>query len=234
MHHSPAKASRLKKRGEEGDPAADGSSNRDYWNTFYSGHGHHFVPSEPTDFARWASNRIPLGELIWEFGFGTGRDSLWFAGMGYSLRGFDFAPSAVFTATQAARSENSAAEFHLLDLERVSRMESSIHATDHSKVNIYGRFLLHSLTDRARLNLWSIAESVGCEVALFVEFRTEADARMHHAFGDEHYRKYLKVDVVSDEIASHGGSITETVEGIGLATYKDEDPVVARIAARWS
>lgn len=211
------------------------ADHRNYWNRFYAGNEHQLVPDEPTNFAKWVSERVPIGEAIWEFGFGTARDTLWLAALGYRLRGFDFAEQAVSMARRAATARGSNAEFAILDLEDSKQVETMAREPTggQAQVNIYGRFLLHSITDLARNNLWSLIATLGAEVKLFLEFRTAADADESHVFGDDHFRRYLTLEAVVGEVIAHGGAIVEAVEGRGLAPYKTEDPVVARISAAW-
>jgi hypothetical protein len=68
---------------------------------------------------------------------------------------------------------------------------------------------------------------------LFLEFRTERDARTEHVFGT-HFRRYLDPELVQAEIEANGGRVVHQEAGTGLARFRTEDPHVCRIVAVWS
>ena len=100
---------------------------------------------------------------------------------------------------------------------------------------MYGRFLVHSLEDAGRANLIRLAaDGPGASGGeLFLEFRTGKDLGQEHLFGDDHFRQFIDPMVVELEIEELGGEVTYREEGCGLATYKTEDPHVARIVAHF-
>jgi len=208
-----------------------------YWNSFYTGKRSQEVPDQPSPFATWVEDRLPRGANVWEFGFGTARDALWFASRGYSIKGFDFAESAVSHARAEAVSHALDAEFSVLDLydrDQVLRVTKA-HLDHWAAPNVYGRFLLHALTDEGRHNLLDMASEVLARGGLLLlEFRTGEDAEARHLFGEDHFRQYLNPELVVAEITSRGGTVIDRLEGQGLAVYKTEDPHVARLVARWS
>ncbi|WP_345176291.1 class I SAM-dependent methyltransferase [Nocardioides caricicola] len=170
-------------------------------------------------------------------GFGTGRDSLWFARTGRRVRGLDFAESAVAHGRAEAAERDLPCEFDLLDLyddQAVTRAATSLTATPGPRA-VYGRFLVHSLEDAGRANLVRLAADVlrngGGE--LFLEFRTGKDLGQEHLFGDDHFRQFIDPMVVELEIEDLGGAVTYREEGCGLAVYRTEDPHVARIVAHF-
>lgn len=207
-----------------------------YWDSFYASKASGGVPGDPSDFARWAQTRLDPTTTVAEFGFGTARDSLYFAEAGHPVLGFDFAETAVRRAQRQAHEHGLAAEFTVLDLyddpavvtvaERLIALEAPV---------VYGRFLIHSLEESGRGNLFDLAAKAltrGGEILL--EFRTGLDAGHQHVFGDDHFRVYLDPDAVVAEIEVRGGTITHCEAGHGFAVYKSEDPHVARLAARFS
>lgn len=216
------------------------NSNRDhhaYWDSFYASRASSGVPEEPSAFARWVQQRLNPGQPVVELGFGTARDSLWFAGQGHQINGYDFAESAVHRAQGEADGQDLAASFGVLDLydgDGVRTAAKEIAGTTDSPV-VYGRFLIHSLEEAGRANLLDLAADVlAAGGDLHLEFRTGQDAGERHLFGDDHFRVYLDPAVVVREIEQRGGTIVHSEAGHGLAVYKTEDPHVARIVARWS
>lgn len=209
----------------------------DYWNGFYAGTDRGRVPEEPSAFAEWVDHQLPAGHEVVELGFGTARDSLYFARTGRTVRGFDFAESAVAHARALAAGRELDCEFALLDLyddDEVTRVARSLASTPGVRA-LYGRFLVHSLEDAGRANLIRLAAEVlrpgGGE--LFLEFRTGKDLGEEHLFGDDHFRQFIDPKVVEREIEELGGAVTYREEGCGLAVYKTEDPHVARIVAHF-
>ena len=210
---------------------------RSYWDNFYSGQLVRAVPGQPSAFAHWAKQFCPPESAIWEFGLGTARDSLWFASRGYSVRGFDFAKSAVDRANELASENDLDAQFDMLDLNDNLHLATLVETAQDvlAPFNIYGRFLIHSLTDEARHNFFSIAAQLLTRGGhLLLEFRTDEDAKETHLFGEDHYRKYLDPDSVIAELEACGATVVERVEGRRLAVYKTEDPHVARLVSCWT
>ncbi|WP_051399544.1 class I SAM-dependent methyltransferase [Haloechinothrix halophila] len=207
-----------------------------YWESFYSGQKSAAVPDEPSAFAQWVHERESTSRPLVEIGFGTGRDALWFAGLGYQVHGLEYAHSAVEHARDTANATDVSAEFevfNLYELRQVLAMGARL-AQDATPKTLYGRFLLHALEDDGRQHVWRLAQmALRAGGLLYLEFRTGADAKTEHAFG-EHFRRFLDPDAVVNEIEARGGHIEYREENHGLAVYKDEDPHVCRLAVRWS
>lgn len=207
-----------------------------YWDHFYAGRSAGDVPEAPSAFAQWVAARLAPGSTVAEFGFGTARDSLFFAGQGHRVVGFDFAETAVAHATdRAARlgAEASFSELDLYDAEAASAVGAGL--AGHGVPVVYGRFLLHSLEAEGRANLLDLAATALAQGGeLYLEFRTGLDAGHQHLFGEDHYRAYLDPDEVVAAILERGGSMLHVEAGHGLAVYKTEDPHVARLVARFS
>src|SRR5262245_28675055 len=125
-------------------PTRAGAQHHDYWDGFYSGRASGSVPEQPSAFARWVERQLPAGQEIVEIGFGTARDSLYFARQGRCVQGFDFAESAVTQAGRQACERELAARFTVLDLYDdvgVTRVAESLSGSGPRAV--YGRFLVH-------------------------------------------------------------------------------------------
>lgn len=209
---------------------------RDYWDSFYAGKSSAAVPEEPSTFARWVAGRIAVEQPIIEFGFGNGRDSFWLARQGWLVRGFEFASSAVENAIKRAAHESTPTYFDEHDLTDAAQTDllADRLAQEYKAPVIFGRFLLHSLVDDARWNLFDLASTVlSGSGELYLEFRTGQDKGQPHEFGDGHYRQYLDPAAVESELKSRGANITYSVAGKGYSVYKSEDPHVARIVAAW-
>jgi hypothetical protein len=211
------------------------AAHHDYWDAFYASRASG-VPGEPSSFARWVLERLEPGQQVVEFGFGTARDSIFFAGEGHPVQGFDFAQSAVSGARGQADAHGVPATFAELDLydtAAMDRLAEDLIASTQVPA-LYGRFLLHSLEADGRTNLLDLgAKVLAAGGSIFVEFRTGQDQGQQHVFGDDHFRVYLDPAMVRDEIVARGGTVSHFEQGHGLAVYKSEDPHVARIVATW-
>lgn len=209
--------------------------NRGYWAPFYRGRNSADVPEEPSPFARWVGEREPnLGMLV-DVGSGTGRDSLWFARQGSDVLGLDYIAAAVERGRRISKRDKLSAQFRTFNLYDIRQvLTTGAELAHHEKQpTLYGRFLLHALTDVGRHNLWRLASmSLRRGGHLYLEFRTGADAGKRHEFG-EHYRQFLDPNTVVAEIESRDGQVEYREEGHGMAVYKDEDPHVCRLVVSW-
>lgn len=210
------------------------SRHQQYWDTFYAGHDSDGVPRAPSPFAEWVADRVGPGTPVVELGFGTARDSLWFARRGHPVRAYDFAPSAVEAARRTAERSDLDARFETLDLydphacDEVARAVAGLS----DPPLVYARFLVHALEEDGRENLFRLAADGLAEGGfLALEYRTDADRGQRHLFGDDHFREFLSPSLVLDQLHGRGATVIEAVEGHGLAVYKDEDPHIARVLA---
>ena len=195
------------------------------------------MPEAPSAFATWVQEQLVPAQRIVEFGFGNARDSLWFARQGHTVVGYDFAETAVSQSQGHADSKYLSATFFELDLydASASALAGKMISSTTERPAIYGRFLIHSLEESGRHNLFDLAAAtLGNGGEIYLEFRTGLDRGAKHLFGDDHFRVYLDPDIVIREIKERGGTILHSVAARGLAVYKTEDPHVARIVARWS
>ena len=104
---------------------------------------------------------------------------------------------------------------------------------DSASLVFYCRFVLHSL-DEAEEDRFLPALS-GCmkqNEYVFFEFRSREDVNRQKHYPD-HFRRYLDTAIFQRKLEdSWGFSLEYSVTGIGMAKYKEEDPVVTRIFAR--
>lgn len=210
-------------------------THRAYWDDFYSRAADHLINERPSTFAQWVRAQLIGGRLV-DIGTGTGRDGLWFASEGFAVTGYDYSPASVLLATQRAQADGLQAGFEELDLydhEAVTLVGKSL-ADESTPVAVYARFLVHALEDAGRAHLFELAGAVGARGGpFFAEFRTGKDKGRRHVFG-EHFRLFLDPEQVVDELRASGAASVHVEEGQGLAVYRDEDPHIARLVARWA
>ncbi len=208
---------------------------RKHWDAF-NANAHKQVPPDPSPFARWVDEHFSSTRPMLDVGTGTARDALWFAGRGRRVLGIDYSNGAVSRAGRTSADNELPAEFETLNLydtrailalgARLSRAEES--------VDVYARFLIHALGDEGRANLFRLSSmALRREGHFFAEFRTAEDLGQPHVFG-AHFRRYLDPDEVVAEIEATGGTVVRREEGRGLAPFREENPHVCRLVARWS
>ena len=228
MSRQPAAASRATDASPD-DAVAD--DHRAYWEEFYAQKAD-AVPAQPSAFAQWVAEKEPTGTLL-DIGSGTGRDSLFFAGEGFTVLGCDYAaPGLRYAEAQARHRGLTDITFQQLDLYDADHVVEKAEAIAGSvaPTAVYARFMVHALSDEGRLNLFRLAAEVLRRSGgrLYLEFRT---ARADHEFG-EHFRQFVQPAQVEEELRSFGFVVEHSEEGHGLAVHKSEDPKVCRIIAR--
>jgi SAM-dependent methyltransferase len=209
-------------------------THRKRWDAFNSSQGKRLARN-PSPFARWVDKEFPSDATIVDAGCGGGRDSRLFARSGRAVLGVDYSLGSVMRGNRWAARKAPNATFEALnfyDTRAALAMGARLSREEHP-VDLYARFLLHALEDRGRENFWRMASmSLRSGGRLFLEFRTERDARNKHFFG-KHFRRYLDPELVQAEIVANGGRVVHLEEGTGLAPFRSEDPHVCRIVATW-
>ncbi|TFV53586.1 class I SAM-dependent methyltransferase [Blastococcus sp. TF02A-35] len=202
----------------------------DHWQSFYSSPASDRVPLEESSFARWVTDRLDGHPPMVDVGTGTARDARFFAMKTHEVVGIDYSAAAVESATRRSELDGWGARFQVVDLSDARSVAGFAAGLDWSRGwNLYARFLVHAITDEARGNLWTLlAQVVEAGGEGWLEFRTDKDAAAEKVFG-EHYRQYLPVDQVAEELAARGLRVVEQIESQGLAPHRDEDPWVARL-----
>jgi LicD family len=207
-------------------------TNRKHWDAFYARNGRK-LPTAPSAFARWVTSSFPSGRPLVDLGAGNLRDTRWFVRNGRSeVLAVDYSGGAMRLGPppgkQVTRELINFNDFrHVMSLGvRLTRSEQP--------VDLYGRFLLHSLDATGRENVLRLASmSLRRGGYLFLEFRTTRDRVRRHVFHTRK-REFLKPGAVVRQIADAGGKVVHQESGLGLAKYKGEDAHVCRIVATWS
>lgn len=209
---------------------ADDGPDSAYWNRFYAAAA---APEEPSPFARHLASEVEPPAFLIDVGCGNGRDSAFFAGLGWTVHGFDASAAAV------ARCRGRIAALGLADRAAFTQGAVDDPVTWASLVNregaplIYARFLLHAIDEPSEDGLLDrLAEVLNARGGLFAaEFRTPADAALLKE-AQPHYRRYVDPDALCAKLQQRGLRIISRIEGQGLAVHKTEDAYVARILAR--
>lgn len=211
-------------------------NHRPYWDPFYRDRGDQ-VPTEPSDFAQWATSSfagVPGARLV-DLGCGNGRDAVHFARAGLDVVGADFSGPALRRARRFAEREGVDVRFVVWNLNslRESLVQAALLAREPGPRIVYARGLLTALNDQARAQFWTSARMLARDGGrTLLEFRTPQDRRRPKHFGT-HFRRFLDPGLVIDEATRHGARVLDRVEGQGLARFKEEDPHVCRLVLDW-
>ena len=208
---------------------------RRYWSRFYE-RTHTAIP---TPFAASVAVELKDKHLVVDLGCGNGRDSLFFAGLGHRVRGFDLAPSAIERCrAQASNLELDEAVFQQLDtckpgLLREMLREAAEGDDFKAPMVVYARFFFHAITeDEEALVIRALADGLPARSLCFFEFRTEQDKDTYKRIAG-HYRRFVELDrFVAKAVRNGAFECFYRVEGQGMAKYLDEDPFVARVYLR--
>jgi SAM-dependent methyltransferase len=202
------------------------------WQRLYTGKTVRSVPEEPSPFALWFSQREPREPLVIDVGTGNGRDAVWLAQRGYEVLGLDYAPAGIARASARGASRARFRPVNLYDLRETLATGARLARESQPKI-VYARLVLNALTDEGRAGFWRLVRmALHDGDRLYLEFRTDQDAREPHEFGN-HFRRYLPPEVVVDELKARHATVLRRDEGRGLASLGEEDPHICRLVARW-
>lgn len=217
--------------------------NRDFWRKFYANYtASGKLRHSPSPFAKWClENHFNSATRILELGCGNGRDSFAFLYHDLPVIAVDGSEIAIadnldHLAKNPCRAE---AYFESMDFSRIESLQDYYHQAL-SKVNtIYSRFVLHAIPENVEdiiLNFATNILPVGSK--MWHEFRTVRDPLMieGEALSDnerftDHYRRFLDPDNFRSKLEGLGWEEIYFIEANGLASFGNEDPVVARVGA---
>jgi len=206
-----------------------------YWDLYYE--QDHPDLAQPSSFARYCAEHLTASSVVFEIGCGSGRDALFLARLGLRVFGSDASEIAIDRLSE----QSERAQFPCPPRWIARSMEEldDRHAGEIDAV--YMRFILHAVSaDTASRGLAWAARNLQADGLIFIEARSvlgslygegvpvERDAFFH----DGHYRRFLRVDELTEELESLGFELESVVERDGLAVHEDDDPVVIRVVAR--
>lgn len=207
---------------------------RKQWDTFY-GARRSEIPRRHSRFAAWVQESFPGAHPLVDLGTGNARDAAWFARQGRRVLALDYSLGIIGRAAGRPKLQALPLSFEVVNLNDTREVLSlgMRLARRDEPIDLYGRFLLHSLEGKGRDNVLRLASlALRRGGRLFLEFRTTEDAALPHHF-PQPQRHFLDPDEVVAGIEAHGGRVVHLAAGTGLAPLLDEDPHVCRIVATW-
>jgi hypothetical protein len=207
---------------------------RKQWDVFYG--AHRDLPRRGTKFAGWVDRKFPADHLLVDLGSGNARDAIFFAQRGRPVVAVDYSMGIVTRSAARPKVQALPITFesvNLNDTREVLALGMRLAERD-APVDLYGRFLLHSLEGKGRDNVIRLASMAMRKGGrLLLEFRTLEDAELPHHY-PQSQRHFLDPDEIVAAIKARGGRIRHLSAGTGLAPFRGEDPHVCRIVATWT
>jgi len=202
-----------------------------YWNAYYQKRS---APIKPSSFAIFClENFFDQPCHIYEFGCGNGRDAFYFA-KNHQVTAVDES-NVVIDANNVRAKEEGINTLNFITGAFGLEVKDEPKSVD----AVYSRFVMHAMQEdtknKALSKAFSILKPNG---KLLLEFRTNKDPLMQQGqkVGEservtDHYRRFIDFEQFCNKLLNIGFSIDYKIEKQGLATYGNDDPVVARIIA---
>ena len=202
---------------------------KEYWDNYYI---KFHDTQKPSSFAFFVQNYLDRSGDIIELGCGDGRDATFFGMNGFNVIAID--QSAEVIAYNKEK-EIKNVTFICDDFTELNGQKFN----GNSIRNIYSRFTLHSINKKNLLKTFDWAAGFLPEGGRFLfEARTVNDPLYgsgtplpDEAFCTTHYRRFLRVPEIMDEIRDRGFNLHYCVEDYISAHFKNDKAVVLRVIA---
>jgi SAM-dependent methyltransferase len=210
--------------------------NGGYWDSYYRQQG---VPELPSQFALFVANEVMTGELaapaaVLDIGCGNGRDTLFFARLGFAVGALDRSEAAIALCGERLRRElgPAAAEARMHTGNADAGGLEALAAEFQGPLLLYSRFFFHAIDELAEAQVIGRAAAILKHRggALAVEYRTTEDAAATKVTSD-HYRRFIDPDAFAARVAAAGLAVQWRAEGRGMAKYRADDAHIARLIA---
>lgn len=214
----------------------EAGGNGGYWDSYYRQQG---VPELPSQFALFVANEVMTGELpapaaVLDIGCGNGRDTLFFARLGFAIGALDRSEAAIALCGERLQRELGAAaadaRLHIGKADEDGL--ETLAAEFEGPLLLYLRFFFHAIDAAAEVEvirrIAALLKRRGG--ALAVEYRTTQDTAATKVTSD-HYRRFIDPDAFAARIRSAGLAVQWRAEGRGMAKYRADDAHIARLIA---
>lgn len=202
----------------------------DYWNNYYQNKS---APLSESQFANYVLSFIDPGKTIIDCGCGNGRDALFFHKNGLIV-------TAVDASDKTIEQLNSEYKDNGIQFSCDDFVDSSV-IWNQSFDYVYSRFTLHAITKQQEdIFLKNVYNSLKDSGKLFIEVRSIHDELFGKGiklsndefYYNDHYRRFLNIDILIKSLNSIGYTIKYAEEKKGFAKYMDQDPQIIRIIAQ--
>lgn len=217
-------------------------ANHAFWADFYTRHA---LRDTPSPFARWClEHHLAPHQRLLELGCGNGRDSFTLMAHGLDVLGVDGCEAIIDDNRRHHGSQqNGNGQFLAHDLGEIETLEARV-ARDASATlspaAIYSRFFLHAVPEAVEDRILAFSHRhLPAGGLMLHEFRTTRDPLFHQGEAlsaterwTDHYRRFIDTAAFREKLARQGFEELAFLEGQGMATFGEEDPVVARVVVR--
>ncbi len=201
-----------------------------YWNDYYSRVSRKAPPSQ---FAAFVANEFGDRDLVVDVGCGNGRDTLFFAQLGFDTLGIDAAQAAIdhcrglVGGSDRPQARNTFLCRNVVDLRDDRELLERLRP---ARKLVYSRFFLHAIDQHEEDAFFDFAfATLQPGDAVAVEFRTALDAGRAKVTA-AHYRRYVEAETLVQRVVNrHGARVAYLAEGTGFAKYKADDAHVCRL-----
>lgn len=215
-------------------------TNKGFWDRYYSNQVDNKVWLEsPSQFAAFVGSNNSRDTRLLDIGCGNGRDSIFFATLGFEVTCVDYSQAAldVCKATADRRKLNIVTQV-LTVASFADVFKFSAENKDKFGI-VYARFFLHAIDDNSERNLLRLAFDVVEPGGKFVlEYRCLAtDGSNAHEVNYEngqHYRRLIQQENFEKSAITTGFTIEYSTLGFGHAKFRAEDPLIGRIVLKKS
>ncbi len=200
----------------------------EYWYSFYAAKsvGGKLMP--PSQFAAFVAPEIEPECALFDIGCGNGRDSLFFAELGFKVVSLDASETAINVALEKSRERGLTNIQFLQENVTSPALRRSISQLGEKTACVYSRFFLHAITESEQMQFFdALADTLLPGHSVAFEYRTTADQALEKE-APPHYRRYQDAADVNAQLEARGFKALYTIEGQGFAKYKAEDAIVAR------
>ena len=191
--------------------------NKEYWNRYQD------VTDETSQFAHFCRGFMKPCNRVLDVGSGNGRDSIYFKLEGMDVTALDY-------------SEFYRILFEMMKIDFVKYdLEDGLYTKEFDFYSgefdfIYCRFLLHAIPEDFEKCILKDSLELLDSGMLMIEARSDKGSVPK----DNHYRRLININQLSNKLESIGFKIIYQVEQRGLAIYKNEDPIIIRIVCQRS
>lgn len=199
-----------------------------YWASFYSAESRGRSLMPPSQFAAFVAQELEPASAIFDVGCGNGRDSLFFAEMGFKVVSLDGSKDAIrFVEEQAKERDLENIKFIVGDI-KGPKLREAIEQLESKKVCIYARFFLHAISEKEQeIFLETLSDNLRPGSLVAFEYRTVDDQFLQKE-APPHFRRYQSSESLKAKLQDAGFEEIYAIEGQGFAKYKMDDAIVAR------
>ena len=209
----------------------------DFWRDFYRSHN---LRNDPSPFAKWClESHLSRKNVILELGCGNGRDTFAFLHHGLPVIAVDGCEVAIAENIEhySERSPHAKGHFIALNFAEIRKLHQLAPESISRVDTVYTRFVLHAVPEPLEDEILAFSYDLLPPGGMMLhEFRTIRDPLMQQGevlSANErltsHYRRFIDPDIFREKLSKQGWKEKFFIESNGLATFGDDDPVVARI-----